>query len=73
MPLLPALASGSTLEREETAAMALAELGRFSEAAARQRRAVALAEAAKLPGLAAVQARLALYEKGQPARAPWRE
>ncbi len=51
--------------------MALAETGRFTEAAERQRRAITGAEQAGRPDIArAMAAVLALYEQGQPARSP---
>lgn len=54
----------------ETLAMALAENGRYGEAADLQREAIAAAP----PELAERMAEnLALYEAGQPSRAPWRE
>ncbi|MCP3964330.1 MAG: tetratricopeptide repeat protein [bacterium] len=58
----------------ETAAMSLAELGRYEEALTWQRRLISEAEraggAAILPRL---RERLALYERGEPCRAPWLE
>jgi tetratricopeptide (TPR) repeat protein len=62
------------VDRAETVAMSLAELGRFSEAAAWQRRIVEQLEAA---GTTAPPAplldRLEAYEAGRPCRAPWRQ
>ena len=58
----------------ETVAMALAELGRFEEAVAWQRRLIR--EAERSGGgdlLVRLQSRLALYERQQPCRAPWLE
>ena len=56
---------------DETVAMALAEAGRYAEAAERQRRAVAAAEQAGYPEVArALAGALALYEQGRPSRAP---
>ena len=54
----------------ETAAMALAEQGRFEEAVTWQRRLIQEAERAPalLPRL---RERLAAYERGEPCRAPW--
>ena len=53
--------------------MALAEVGRFDEAASQLREAMATAEAAGLGPLAEVMAAdLARYEAGQPSRTPWR-
>ncbi len=60
------------LEHAETVAMALAELGRFDEAVAWQRR--VLTEAARAGGPSpAMRRRLALYERGEPCRSPWRD
>ena len=56
---------------DETVAMALAEAGRYAEAAERQRRAIAAAEQAGYPEVArALAAALARYEQGRPSRAP---
>ena len=56
---------------DETVAMALAEAGRYAEAAERQRRAITAAEQAGRPDVARnMAAALALYERGQPTRAP---
>ena len=56
---------------DETVAMALAEAGRYAEAAERQRRAIAAAEQAGYPEAArALAGVLALYEQGRPSRAP---
>ena len=54
----------------ETLAMALAEVGRFDEAAALQREAI---EAAPAEIAQRMAANLALYESGQPCRTPWRD
>jgi len=62
------LAAGDTPERESLAAMALAELGRFPDAAARQRRAIEAATGATPAALARLRAQLALYEAGKPCR-----
>jgi tetratricopeptide (TPR) repeat protein len=60
-------------ERAETVAMSLAELGRFPEAVAWQRRIIEQLEAAHTsPVPDATRARLRSYEEGQPCRAPWR-
>jgi tetratricopeptide (TPR) repeat protein len=63
---------GRSLELGETLAMALAEVGRFEDAAAVQRDLIRGAERA---GLASVvprlAANLALYERGQACRTPW--
>ena len=56
---------------DETVAMALAEAGRYAEAAERQRRAIAGVEQAGRPDLARnMQGALALYEQGRPSRSP---
>jgi tetratricopeptide (TPR) repeat protein len=58
----------------ETMAMALAELGQYEEAAARQREAIA---AAKQAGRKGVDERMTenlwLYERRKPCRTPWRD
>ncbi len=61
-----------TLEHAETIAMALAELGRFEEATQWQRDIVGRAEGAPQGMKAALERRLAQYERGEPVRAPWR-
>ena len=66
------LAAGDTPEREALAAMALAELGRYPEAAARERRAIDAAAGAPPAALARLRANLALYEAGKPCRSPWK-
>jgi tetratricopeptide (TPR) repeat protein len=63
------LAAGSTPEREEAAALALGELGRFPEALDHQRRALA-ATAPGTPDRQRLETCLTLYEKNQPCRAP---
>ena len=56
---------------DETVALALAEAGRYGEAAERQRRAIAAAEQAGYPVAARAMAGvLALYEQNRPSRAP---
>ena len=56
---------------DETVAMALAEAGRYAEAAERQRRAIAGAEQAGYPEMARVlAAALDRYARGLPSRAP---
>jgi len=61
-----------TLAVAETMAMALAELGRFDEAARWQRDAIESARAAGLPEVAArLEPNLTLYESGRPCRTPW--
>jgi tetratricopeptide (TPR) repeat protein len=63
------LAAGSTPEREEAAALALGELGRFPEALDHQRRALA-ATSPGTPDRQRLETCLTLYEKNQPCRAP---
>jgi hypothetical protein len=62
------------LDLDETMAMALAEVGKYEEAVAWQRGAMAAAKAA---GRDDVVRRLAenltLYERRRPCRTPWRE
>lgn len=61
-----------SLEHGQTLAMALAELGRFDEAVALQRRLTDFAAASAPPAaLAELRRRLANYERGEPERAPW--
>ena len=61
-----------TLTLVETAAMALAETGRFSDASARQRQAIAMASQAGRTDLAArLTENLRRYESGMPSRQPW--
>jgi len=56
----------------ETAAMALAESGRFAEAVTRQRQAIAMAAQARGSDLAArLTENLRRYESGMPSRTPW--
>ena len=58
----------------ETMAMALADVGRFEEAASRQREAITMARDAGIGDLAErMTASLELYETGKPSRTPWRE
>jgi tetratricopeptide (TPR) repeat protein len=65
---------GANVTLTETSAMALAEAGRFTEATARQREAIAAATAQRRPDLLpALQANLRRYESGMPCRAPWSE
>ncbi len=66
------LAAGETPEREALAAMALAELGRYPEAAARERKAIDAAAGAPPAVRERLRAQLALYEAGRPCRSPWR-
>jgi tetratricopeptide (TPR) repeat protein len=56
----------------ETMAMALAEMGRFSEAAALQRELIAGGEkAGAAPVVARLRANLQRYERNEPCRTPW--
>jgi tetratricopeptide (TPR) repeat protein len=58
----------------ETTAMALAENGRFGDAVARQRQAIALATQARRTDLATrLSENLRRYESKMPARTPWAE
>ncbi len=67
----PLLGAPPDPTRDETVAMALAEAGRYAEAADRQRRAIAAAERAGYPEAArALAATLDRYERGRPSRAP---
>ena len=67
----PMLSAPADPTLDETVAMALAEAGRYAEAADRQRRAIAAAEQAGSPEAArALAATLARYEQGRPSRAP---
>lgn len=64
----------SSASTREAMAMALAEDGRFEEAATAQREAIAMAERAGQRDLAsAMEANLRLFEHRQPSRTPWRE
>jgi tetratricopeptide (TPR) repeat protein len=61
-----------TLTLVETAAMALAETGRFSDASARQRQAIAMAsQAGRAEHAARLTQNLRRYESGMPSRQPW--
>jgi tetratricopeptide (TPR) repeat protein len=64
---------GISVQLAETAAMALAEAGRFDEAVTWQRRAITAAESHGEREMARLMAdNLALYERRQPCRTPWR-
>ncbi len=64
---------GMSIELAETMAMALAETGRYQEAAAWQRRAIAIAQNRGAPDIARLMAEnLDLYERRRPCRTPWR-
>jgi tetratricopeptide (TPR) repeat protein len=75
LDLVQALAAThKTTSVAETMAMALAELGRFAEAAEWQRLAIAVAtDAGRSDAAARMGANLALYERHEPCRTPWRE
>ena len=61
-----------TLTLIETAAMALAETGRFSDASARQRQAIAMAsQAGRAETATRLTENLRRYESGMPSRQPW--
>ena len=67
----PLLRAPPNPTRDETVAMALAEAGRYAEAAERQRRAIAAAEQAGYPEIARAMAGvLGLYERNRASRAP---
>ena len=64
--------AGPTVTLSETAAMALAETGRFGDAVARQRQAIAMATRAGRSDLAVRLAEnLRRYESSMPSRTPW--
>jgi hypothetical protein len=52
--------------------MALAEQGRFADAATHERRAIDLARAAGQP-TAGLDGRVGLYAAGKPLREPWKQ
>ena len=61
-----------TIDLGETMAMALAEVGRYGEAAAVQRDLIAAAEAEGMrDAVPRLAANLRLYEQGRPCRTPW--
>jgi tetratricopeptide (TPR) repeat protein len=64
--------NGPTVTIVETAAMALAETGRFKDAVARQRQAIAIATQAGRADLATrLSENLHRYESNMPSRTPW--
>ena len=68
------LAAGQNVELGETAAMALAELGEYAQAAAVQRDVMAAAEQAGFRDVVArMAANLRRYERGEPCRTPFTE
>jgi tetratricopeptide (TPR) repeat protein len=62
-----------TIGLAETMAMTMAELGRFDEAIAWQREAIAAARQSQRDALSRLEENLGLYEGRQPCRKPWRE
>ena len=65
------LGGDTSIETYETRAMVFAELGRYEEAAAWQRRAIAAAQqAGQAPRVRGLAANLARYEQGRPSRSP---
>ncbi|MBI4477045.1 MAG: tetratricopeptide repeat protein, partial [Acidobacteria bacterium] len=75
LDLVQALAEkNKTTSVAETMAMALAEVGRFAEAAEWQRLAMSVAVDAGHPDAARrMAANLALYQRHEPCRTPWRD
>ena len=66
------LKSQQTLPMAETMAMALAESGRFDDAARWQQDAIRAASESKREDLVRkLTANLRLYQSGQPCRTPW--
>ncbi len=61
-----------TIGLAETMAMTMAELGRFDEAIAWQRDALAAARQGQRDAVARLEQNLALYESKMPCRTPWR-
>jgi tetratricopeptide (TPR) repeat protein len=61
-----------TVGLAETMAMTLAELGRFEEATAWQREAIAAANRSQPDTVPRLEQNLTLYESGKPCRTPWR-
>lgn len=69
----PLLQAQPSVALNETMAMVQAELGDFAEAAAWQRNAIGAArQAGRADLVKALGDTLALYERGQPCRTPWR-
>jgi tetratricopeptide (TPR) repeat protein len=68
------MAAEPTVDRAHSLAMALAEAGRFTDAIALQRRAIATAaEGGDARGAAAMAAALRAYQRREPIRTPWPE
>jgi hypothetical protein len=61
-----------TLGLAETMAMTMAELGRFDEATAWQRDALAAARQGQRDAVGRLEQNLKLYENRMPCRTPWR-
>lgn len=65
--------SAPSIDHGETVTMALAELGRFEEAAALERQIIAQAQANNRPErIPTLRERLEQYRRGEPVRDPWR-
>jgi cytochrome c-type biogenesis protein CcmH/NrfG len=75
LDLVQALAEEhKTTSVAETMAMALAEVGRFAEAAEWQRLAMSVAvDAGHADAAQRMAANLALYQRHEPCRSPWRD
>ena len=68
------LARERSFDLGEAMAMALAEVGRYAEAASWQREVMSMADRAGRPDLVRLMAgSLRLYERGEPCRTPWRD
>ncbi len=68
------LAEERSFDLGEAMAMALAEVGRYAEAASWQREVMSMAEQAGRYDLVQLMAgNLRLYERGEPSRTPWRD
>ena len=68
------LAQERSFDLGEAMAMALAEVGRYAEAASWQREVMSMAGQAGRTDLAQLMAgNLRLYERGEPSRTPWRD
>ena len=68
------LAQERSFDLGEAMAMALAEVGRYAEAASWQREVISMAAQAGRNDLVQLMAgNLRLYERGEPSRTPWRD
>ena len=68
------LAQERSFDLGEAMAMALAEVGRYAEAASWQREVISMAEQAGRQDLVQLMSgNLRLYERGEPSRTPWRD